>query len=398
VAELREEIEQTRSEMSGTIDAIQERLSPQQLADEAKGAAANLAEEAKEAAREAASTLAEEMKEAATSLLRDAQEALREATIGRAERMVNEFEDTARGTSTTVMDTIRQNPLPSAMIGIGLGWLFLNRRKSMPASGYTSRPSYRSTYPLGGSAAVASPYTDERSGGGLGETVGAAQERAGELAGQAKDTAGEVVGQVRDAAGNLVNNAGELVSDASGRAVNLATSAGSTARGAGSSLWENIQQNPVPAALAGVSVAWLVRSWDRGNTSYGSYSGATDVTYAYPRGHEDGEEGPTRVVGQALTKVDHLGREMPDRAGGLVKDKPLVMGALALGLGAAAGLAVPNTEAEGQLMGGARDQIFQQTASAMQGAREQVQRVAEDAKQAIHEESSPENLQGQSQS
>jgi cell division protein FtsL len=42
VAELRDEIEQTRSEMSETIDAIQERLSPQQLADDAKEAASSL--------------------------------------------------------------------------------------------------------------------------------------------------------------------------------------------------------------------------------------------------------------------------------------------------------------------------------------------------------------------
>src|SRR5690349_17637248 len=56
---LRVEIEQTRAEMSGTIDAIQERLQP-----------STLIEQAKETAREAASTAVE-----------DAKEAVREATI-----------------------------------------------------------------------------------------------------------------------------------------------------------------------------------------------------------------------------------------------------------------------------------------------------------------------------
>lgn len=395
VAELREGIEQTRSELGDTIDAIQDRLSPQQLADEAKEATANLAEEAKTAAREAVSTLAEEIKETAASMLSDARQALREATIGKAERMVNEFGDTAQGTSSNLMTTIRENPLPSAMVGIGLGLLWLNRRKPAGAPGYAARPYYGSAYPLGGSSSVASPYSTDRSEGGLGESMGAVQERAGELVGQAKDTAGEVVGQVKDTAGNLVNSAGGLVTDASGRAVELAGTAGSTARGASSTLWDNIQQNPVPAALAGMSIAWLVRSWNQSSPARSSYSGATDVTYAYPREHANDGEGQTRFIGQALTQVDQFGREVPGRAQQLVSDKPLVMGALALGLGAAAGLAVPNTEPERQLMGGPRDQLFEHTASVLRDTQERVQQAAAEAQQALRDDGSSQGGQDQ---
>jgi len=396
VAELRGEIEQTRNEMSETIDAIQDRLSPQQLADDAKEAATNLVEEAKEAAREAAATLAAELKESAAGMMKDAKESLRAATIGKAEHIMSSFENTARGTSSSMMDTIRENPLPAAMVGLGLGWLFLQRRKQPSTTGYGARSNYGSAYPLGGSASVAHPYADTGSGGGIGETVGAAQERAGEFVGQAKDTAGEIVGQARDTAGNLVSSAGGLVSDASGRAMGLAGSAGSTAKGAGSSLWENIQQNPVPAALAGMSIAWMVRGWDRSSTSNGSYDRGSEPIYAHPGDQFDRSEGKSRFVGQALTQVDQFGREVPSRAQGMLKDKPLVVGALALGLGAAAGLAAPHTGVEREWLGGTRDQLVQQASTALQQTQERMQQVAEGAQQSMQNDQRQTEHQGQS--
>ena len=49
--EIRVEIEQTRTEMSGTIDAIQQRLAPDVLADQAKELAHDAADQAKAAAQ-----------------------------------------------------------------------------------------------------------------------------------------------------------------------------------------------------------------------------------------------------------------------------------------------------------------------------------------------------------
>jgi predicted Holliday junction resolvase-like endonuclease len=72
---IRQEIEQTRAEMSSTIDAIQQKLSPEVVA-----------EQAKEAAREAVHNTVEHAKEA-----------VREATIGKAEEVVRNVADTAQG-------------------------------------------------------------------------------------------------------------------------------------------------------------------------------------------------------------------------------------------------------------------------------------------------------------
>lgn len=103
VEEIRSEIEHTRAEMSHTIDAIQDRLSPRRLVQEA-------------------------------------QDTVREATVGKAERMmsdagdaatemVSSAGDTARGFGGGLVDAVRRNPVAALLTGAGLGWLYLSTRK-----------------------------------------------------------------------------------------------------------------------------------------------------------------------------------------------------------------------------------------------------------------------------
>src|SRR3954468_22087916 len=108
-AEIRAEIEETRAEMSGTIEAIQERLNPQHLKEQVK-------DQVREQFQEVKATV-------------------REATIGKAEDMVRNVGDTLGEARYGLMETIRQNPIPAALAGIGLGWLFMNKR-SAPSRRY----------------------------------------------------------------------------------------------------------------------------------------------------------------------------------------------------------------------------------------------------------------------
>ena len=91
------EIEITRTEMSATIDEIGDRLQPQNIANEAR-------------------------------------EKIREATVGRVERIVDDAGQTAQRTSNTLVETVRQNPVPAALAAIGFGWLALKMREQRPAS------------------------------------------------------------------------------------------------------------------------------------------------------------------------------------------------------------------------------------------------------------------------
>src|SRR3954464_190796 len=90
VRQIQRDIEETRAEMSETIDALQERLNP--------------------------AYLKEQVKEQVAEQVRHVKDTVRQATIGKVEQMVDRVSDSGR----TVGDTIRANPIPSALVGIGL--------------------------------------------------------------------------------------------------------------------------------------------------------------------------------------------------------------------------------------------------------------------------------------
>jgi hypothetical protein len=106
-----EDIEQTRDEMTGTVEAIADRLDP-------------------------------------ANIVQDAKQTVRDATVGKVEEMANTVADTASGfvgdARSTAQDagegfleTVKRNPIPAAMAGIGIGWLLMNR-----SSGQSRRSSW----------------------------------------------------------------------------------------------------------------------------------------------------------------------------------------------------------------------------------------------------------------
>jgi hypothetical protein len=186
-AEIREDIEDTRARMSTTIDAIQEKLSPH-----------NLMEQAKETARE--------------------------ATIGRVQDMASNVAESARETGSTLMDTVRQNPVPVALTGIGLGWLFLSARRASVRR--QQGRAYGYGYRYGGDGGY-----DDRVRGGYGGQMRAYQQshqsppdksRMGQMAKQVQDTAGNAAGnvsdKVQDAASTVADKAGDMADRVQGQA------------------------------------------------------------------------------------------------------------------------------------------------------------------------------------
>lgn len=106
--QLRAEIEDTRAEMSQTINEIQERLSPD-----------NLMQQAKETVREATIGKVERVMDKVGETIADATEPAREM-MGRAGTTIKE-------TGMSVADGMRRNPIPVALIGLGLGMLMVRR-------------------------------------------------------------------------------------------------------------------------------------------------------------------------------------------------------------------------------------------------------------------------------
>ncbi len=250
VAATRVEIERTRADMSETVDAIQERLSPENLKEQAK-------------------------------------DRVKEATVGRAQEA-----------GSGIVETIRANPLPAALTGIGLGWLLVSARRS--ASGqtryrdraypYDYPPRYeRRTTTTSGGTSVPSP----------GEALERARDRVDESATQAQDRASEAASQAQDRVSNLTHQARYQARRASG-------------------------------------------GFER-----------------------------------------------------MVRENPLAMGALAVGAGAALGLAIPQSTQEHEVMGEARDTFVEKAQEKAQDAQQRVGRVAQEAQSAAKEEASNKGLTDQ---
>lgn len=74
---------------------------------------------------------------------------LRSATFGKVETMFKEIGTSANAAGRSLAETVRENPVPAAMVGLGLLWLALNAR-SIAAASSRIEPSLRSR----GAAAV----------------------------------------------------------------------------------------------------------------------------------------------------------------------------------------------------------------------------------------------------
>lgn len=152
--EIHADIERTRGEMSGTIDEIQERLSPGRIQQQAT-------------------------------------ERVREATIGRVEHAG----ESARETGMTMLETLKQNPIPAAMVGVGLGWLYMSRGGSSSGQRYDYGES---RIPSGES---------ER---GAGQVAESATQRAEDMGGQMRERSEHMSSMARGQAQQMRGQFGQM--------------------------------------------------------------------------------------------------------------------------------------------------------------------------------------------
>jgi ElaB/YqjD/DUF883 family membrane-anchored ribosome-binding protein len=314
------EIEQTRAVMGETIDAIQRKLSPETLADQAKGAVQDVTEQVRESVREAVA---------------EAKGAVREATLGKVEQAVSNAGETAQGFGAGVIETIRRNPIPAALAGLSIGWLIYNSRKGASRFGGNNRayPAQRRAAFTGGYAAsgpghepgYAAEY--ER-----GDVASEARDRVGQLAGQTRDTAGRVVSQAQDAVGQFAGQAQETAGQVAGQVQETAGQLAGQARETAGQLADGVQQ-------------------------------------------------------QAQRAQDLFQRTL--------RENPLALGAVALALGSAVGLSLPKTAREDQLLGELRDNLVGKAQEVAQETMDKVQQVAQEAGDAAKEEAQQQGLIGQ---
>ena len=186
--QIRAEIEDTRAEMSQTINEIQERLSPEHLMGQVK-------------------------------------ETVREATIGKVERVMDKVGETIGGvaeparevmdragtaikeTGRTVGNSVWRNPIPVALIGLGVGMLVMRRYRVGNGYDYETRgttPRYRRPNTLG-------QMQNETTGSTTGSTLGQVRETASDLATRSTEALSGLGTRAKDTASTLSTRFGQVL-------------------------------------------------------------------------------------------------------------------------------------------------------------------------------------------
>lgn len=139
--EIRAEIERTREDLSETVEAIQEKLRPANLAATAVSGAADKM-------KDLAATTTEKVKDMAATTTETVKDMAYSAT-GTTEEWWDEHRDSG------LIGKIRNHPFPAMLVGVGLTWLAFSN------GGSHRRGSYDRQLPAGGDRRVGSGRSPE---------------------------------------------------------------------------------------------------------------------------------------------------------------------------------------------------------------------------------------------
>ncbi len=173
----------------------------------------------------------------------------------------------------------------------------------------------------------------------------------------------ELMERGKEAVGNAAESAREWATEAR----DAATSAAKRTRQTIAPVAQSIGQNPWPAVLIGAGLTWLIVEGTRGRGTAQSSS----REQRSEGGQSRQSRRPMRMMQTAQTRVERM-----------VRERPLVAGAAAIGIGAAVTMMLPKTEREDELLGEARDamvdrakDVARNTVQAAQGVVDSVQQL-----------------------
>jgi hypothetical protein len=259
--EIRSTIEQTRAEMSETIDALQEKLNPERIAAQVK----------------------EKVKETAGEAVDAAKESVRDATIGRAERMVTNVADRfsdmtgisrreLRDSGSSVVDYVSSRPLAFAMLGIGFSMLAFGRGRNDERR-YGNYGRYRSasrerdyTEPYGSRLGMYGGADEYDEGRYPGSDYRGDRYREDEREGTSRRTShvndvgdsGSIAGGTREAVSSAASTVKEKAGDVADYAREVPGQVRSQARMASYRVQNTIDENPMIAGIAAFAIGAIL--------------------------------------------------------------------------------------------------------------------------------------------
>lgn len=323
---IRRQIDYTRAQMTTTINEIGERLSPDNLIEQAKSS-------------------------------------VREATVGRIKDMSYQANRKVEGVSAGLGQTVRENPLPVALIGLGLGWLLLadrGKRGDMRMSEYPYRTAgyryYEGDYNGGRDEGQMLDEARRRAG----RAVDTVQDRASELGERISDTTHRVGETVGDRAAEW----GERISDTTHRVGETVTDRAGIVQDRAAQLGSRISDT---TQRVGETVS------ERAEMVQGRVSDAAMRTRSEAE----------RLSNEARWRAQAGIEQTRQTFWQTMEQNPLALGAVVLIAGAAIGAAIPSTEYENRLMGEQRDRLMDQAKTRAQDVVGRVQTVVEETQQAV---------------
>ncbi len=332
---IKADIERTRQDMGSKIDRIQSRLNPENLKVQAQDAVRDFVDENTESLK---TYLSEHSKEIGTGLVQ----------------------------------SIKRNPIPAALVGLGLGWLLVESLGSSERE-QQHRPTYyrgeqewerynsgsgSSGYDAYGSYSNSGAYTNQNLSSTFGEQYRGEQYRAntpgaGQRQRNDRDWTSEQRSGMQEKVGDLAHQAEDKLHAVTDKA----------------------------------------QEWgEQGRTQAQDYA-----NQARQQASQLGEQAQ-EYVGQARQQVNQLGEQVQhqaayvgeqasvyaQRAGEQVQrsleENPLIFGGVALAIGAMVGLALPQTRRENELVGQWRDEIVHSAQEVAQDALQRAEHVIEEVR------------------
>lgn len=315
---IKSDIERTRQNMTSKIDQLQARFSPDHIKAQA-------------------------------------QETVREIVRESTQSLTTYFNENSRELGTTIAHAIKSNPIPAALIGLGVGWLLVegyggsrgnsnegyNQSRNQMRGNWSNeqwQPQNEARY---GASSTSGLYsTREMSPSYASQYQGAGNQYSSAQGSQESGWLGEKVADVREQIGEKAEQ-----------------------------LRDSVQQ-------VGEQVSEKVGEWTDRARSQSSSVGDQAAYYT------DQTRGQFSQIGEQAGDYLQQGGQQLQRT---VEDNPLIFGGVALGIGALIGMALPATRRENELMGQWRDEVVQSAQEVANEAVERAKGVAEEIRPQLEE-------------
>jgi len=257
----------------------------------------------------------------------------------------------------------------------------------------------------------------------MSNAVDTAKETVGTAMDTAKEAAGTAVDRTKQVMSSAVDTAREAAGTAADRTKRVVSSASDTVVGVSSTVSDTVRRDPLPVALAGIGIGWLLISarkraqeqqWNQDGRYRDPYldfrEESASGSAALPQAFAQVQSKVGEIAGQAQEKVGEMVSQVQSQASQLSSqaelrarqavdgyermfmENPLGVGAVALALGVALGLSVPETQPERRMLGGVRDNLVVKAKETAQEIGQKVQSVAQEAIDAAKEEARTQGL------